>query len=100
MDSRIASEIEFHNRAYTEDLRVDTSKYYLSIQASIDYYRRRLEKRSPGKDVLEYGCGENSYATLLSRWAAGLPPSISRTSQSTTAARPRRRRSSRTSVSK
>lgn len=72
MDARLASEVEFHNRAYSEDLRHCTSKYYLSIQASIDFYRNYLAANSRGKDVLEYGCGENSYAALLSQWGARL----------------------------
>jgi SAM-dependent methyltransferase len=70
MDSRIAREIAFHNHAYTEDVRNPARKYYLSIQASIDFYRDFLQSHSPGKDVLEYGCGENSYAAQLSKWQA------------------------------
>jgi SAM-dependent methyltransferase len=71
MDARIAREAAFHNDEYNEPLRRKAvGKPYLCIQASIDFYRKFLQSHAPGKDVLEYGCGVNSYAYLLSQWGA------------------------------
>jgi SAM-dependent methyltransferase len=70
MEPRLAREAAFHNNAYTHNVRNPVTKYYLSIQASIDFYRDFLHQHAPGKDVLEYGCGENSYAQELSEIGA------------------------------
>lgn len=71
-ETRYSAEAEFHNRTYSEHSRHVTDKYYRVIASSSDFYRRFLELHSPGKRVLEYGCGENSFAVLMSKRGASV----------------------------
>src|SRR5581483_11184266 len=58
---------EFHNQAYADNVRQVTKKYYVATVASSQHYRQYLEANCRGKRVLEYGCGENSYAIFMTK---------------------------------
>jgi len=50
-------EREFHDHAFSSDLRECTQKFYALTQVEYDEYEARLRALVPGADVLEYGCG-------------------------------------------
>ncbi len=62
---RYESEREFHNRAFTEDVRERAAKYYEITKPNRDYYFELLGQRCSGKRCLEYGCGPGSAAFFL-----------------------------------
>ena len=68
-DRRYEDEREFHNRAFSEDVRKDAEKYYSVADNSRRLYHEYLLAHSAGKTVLEYGCGPGSAA--FARVASG-----------------------------
>jgi ubiquinone/menaquinone biosynthesis C-methylase UbiE len=70
MSERYESEREFHNRAFSEDVRSSVGKFYSVIRSSRAFYERFLAERAPGARALEYGCGPGSYAFFLARQGA------------------------------
>ncbi|MGA7413368.1 MAG: class I SAM-dependent methyltransferase [Bryobacteraceae bacterium] len=63
-------ESQFHDTAFSTDLRKNESKYYSVVQASFKSYEEVLTSDCEGKAVLEYGCGPGSYAFVLQRCGA------------------------------
>lgn len=66
---RYEDERDFHNKAFSGDVRKSATKYYSIIEKSRQYYHTYLMQHGAGKRVLEYGCGPGSAAFRLA--AAG-----------------------------
>lgn len=65
-EPRKEREADFHDRAFSEQTRRALwSKYYLIVESSSRYYSEYIERRCPGADVLEYGCGPSGKAGFL-----------------------------------
>jgi SAM-dependent methyltransferase len=67
---RYDAEREFHDRAFSEDVRARAGKFYAVIRASRAFYEGFLAERAQGARALEYGCGPGSYAFFLARHGA------------------------------
>ena len=67
---RYTAEREFHDRAFSEDVRARAGKFYAVIRASRAFYEGFLAERAQGARALEYGCGPGSYAFFLARHGA------------------------------
>lgn len=60
---RLVREAEFHDHLYSTRIRQSAEKYYAVSRSSRDAYKRQLlEDATRGARVLEYGCGQGSYA--------------------------------------
>jgi len=60
---RLVREAEFHDHLYSTGIRQSAEKYYAVSRSSRDAYKRQiLEDAKRGARVLEYGCGQGSYA--------------------------------------
>lgn len=68
-EARFQREADFHNHSYASDVRHGAAKYYTVSRGSHAAYSAMLHADVFGKSVLEYGCGEGSYAFDLA--AAG-----------------------------
>ena len=68
--SKIEREKEFHNKAFGDDTRQVTDKYYLIAQSSRKYFTDLTKKCGHGMQVLEYGCGPGSSAFMLAQLGA------------------------------
>jgi ubiquinone/menaquinone biosynthesis C-methylase UbiE len=66
---RYEREREFHNHAFGAgcDVRAKAVGRFYSVSTSFVWYRRRLAELSPGRHILEYGCGPGSMAFELAR---------------------------------
>lgn len=73
---RKREEIEFHDRLRDAHLREDpeayarltsNKKFYAVARASAEFFQRWLRDRSPGKAVLDFGCGDGMYALAAAR---------------------------------
>ncbi len=62
---RVKAEAEFHDSTYQSGTRKSISRFYDLMEESSRFYRNFLGARAAGKQVLEYGCGENSAAPFL-----------------------------------
>ncbi len=71
-DAREQREREFHDRVYGSGEYHDrpAAKFYSIARSAYDYYQSRLLTDVEGADVLEYGCGDGSYAFDLARRGA------------------------------
>jgi SAM-dependent methyltransferase len=71
-DARWAREQDFHDRAYGTGQYYDdrTAKYYAIARDAYRFYEEQLHAAAAGATVLEYGCGEGSYAFELARTSA------------------------------
>ena len=67
---RTEREAEFHDRAFTADVRASTAKFYSVTVSSKGYYLSRILEDCAGKKVLEYGCGPGGYSRDLARAGA------------------------------
>ena len=56
-DHRTEREAKFHDRAFTEDVRASTAKFYSVTVSSKGYYLSRILENCAGQEVLEIGCG-------------------------------------------
>ena len=68
-DHRTEREAEFHDRAFMEDVRASTAKFYSVTVSSKGYYLSRILENCAGQEVLGYGCGPGGYSGDLA--AAG-----------------------------
>ena len=67
---RLAREAQFHDHLYSAGTRQAAEKYYAVSRRSREAYERLLlEEAKRGERILEYGCGQGSYAFELA--AAG-----------------------------
>jgi SAM-dependent methyltransferase len=65
-DGRREREADFHDRAFSDEIRSDLwSKYYRVVRSSTDFHRRYVESHCEGAAVLEYGCGLTNQALFL-----------------------------------
>lgn len=64
---RLTKEQEFHNHAFSENVREVTSKFYSVFYLIENKYVKKLTDKSPGKKYLEYGCGEGSSAYKIAQ---------------------------------
>jgi SAM-dependent methyltransferase len=69
-NTRYDAEREFHDRAFSEDVRRQVGKFYSVIRSSRAFYEGFLAERAPGARALEYGCGPGSHAFFLARHGA------------------------------
>lgn len=67
-------EREFHDRVYGSGEYHDrpAAKFYTIAGAAYSFYERQLTEDVAGSDVLEYGCGDGSYAFDLARRGANV----------------------------
>lgn len=66
-DDRLAREQEFHDRAFAENVRETTGRFYSVTESFFAWYERTLTALAPGARTLEYGCGQGSAAFDLAR---------------------------------
>lgn len=74
-EKRLEREREFHDHAFSSDLREGTQKFYALTQIEYDEYEARLRTLLPGADVLEYGCGPYGFiyeAAMTARSASAI----------------------------
>ena len=65
-DDRLARERAFHNARFEEgDNRQVQLKYYWAIAEGAERYVETVARLAAGKDVLEYGCADGSFARRL-----------------------------------
>ena len=69
-DLRVDREAEFHDRAFTENVRAPAAKFYAVTEISKRFYVDLITSECSGSRVLEYGCGPGGYATDLARAGA------------------------------
>ena len=62
---KAAREAEFHDQAFTSNVRGRAGKFYAVAQSSKDFYHKNVEEDCAGKTILEYGCGTGSHAFAL-----------------------------------
>jgi 2-polyprenyl-3-methyl-5-hydroxy-6-metoxy-1,4-benzoquinol methylase len=76
---RKQEEIEFHDRLRAAQLKQDPAayarltsnkKYYAAARESGEYFQDWIRRRSPGRTVLDFGCGDGMYALLAARSGA------------------------------
>jgi SAM-dependent methyltransferase len=70
MPTRLKNEKEFHDRVFQNGTRARVTEYYVVVRASRAFYEEYLSQHSPGKTVLEYGCGPGSAAFFLAERGA------------------------------
>lgn len=63
---RILSEKEFHNKIFANNKRFYLNKYYDAVSSAKIYYQKLIQRNSFGSVILEYGCGPDSQAFILS----------------------------------
>lgn len=63
-DDRIENERTFHNAILESQARKKLTGAYSIAQASEDWYQNSLIKNSHDAAILEYGCGQHSYAAF------------------------------------
>lgn len=59
-DSRLKREADFHDRAFAQQTRQATSRFYAVARSSKAAYAARVLEGCGGLSVLEYGCGPGS----------------------------------------
>ena len=69
---RIASERDFHNRRFADEVRQPTHGFYRVVQGAFDEYDRKLFQLTEGNDVLEYGCSFGQNAVRLASCAKSI----------------------------
>lgn len=69
-EARLEREREFHDRAFADNVRARTKRFYAVAAAMYRWYEQTLRDRAPGARVLEYGCGPGSQAFGLARAGA------------------------------
>lgn len=62
MQDRLEKEKVFHNEAFATGIRKPLDAYYSIFGRIRHEFQRRLDIYASGKDLLECGCGVNSYA--------------------------------------
>lgn len=62
MQDRLQKEKVFHNEAFAKGIRKPLDAYYSVFSRIRMHFRQKLDDYSVGKDLLECGCGVNSYA--------------------------------------
>jgi SAM-dependent methyltransferase len=68
---RLAAEREFHNRKFGETQEgAGSDAIYELPRVAYRFYESEVAPRAPGARVLEFGCGDNSYAPKLNGWGA------------------------------
>lgn len=70
MDARLERERAFHDRAFAEDVRARTKRFYAVAPAMYRWYEATLDSHAAGARALEYGCGPGSRAFHLARRGA------------------------------
>jgi ubiquinone/menaquinone biosynthesis C-methylase UbiE len=65
MQNRLEKERAFHNEAFSTGIRKPLDAYYSIFGAIRNDFQKRLHSYAKGKNVLECGCGLNSYAKDL-----------------------------------
>ena len=68
--SRTAREAQFHDHAFTSNVRERAGKFYAVAQSSKAFYHAQVERECAGKRILEYGCGTGSHAFALAKRGA------------------------------
>jgi len=68
---RLEAEREFHNRKFgdAQEHGAPDAIYELP-RVAYRYFEAQVQPRAKGAKVLEYGCGDSSYALKLNRWGA------------------------------
>jgi SAM-dependent methyltransferase len=68
---RLEAEREFHNRKFGEAQEHGApDAIYELPRVAYRYFEAEVAPRARGAKVLEYGCGDSSYALKLNRWGA------------------------------
>ena len=70
LSDRLERETDFHDHLYTTGVREQAVKYYSITKRSRNQYRQLLNELGYRKRVLEYGCGQGSYAFELAATGA------------------------------
>ena len=65
MNENLLREQQFHDKIFQDHSRAQAAKFYSTTQSSRHFYESLLLADCRNKSVLEYGCGEGSYAYLL-----------------------------------
>jgi SAM-dependent methyltransferase len=67
VDDRKTRERDFHDAAFGGETERRSNRFYALAESSSADYREALLSRAPGRRILEYGCGPDSYAFALAR---------------------------------
>lgn len=67
MPTRQEREAAFHDRAFASDLRAPAHRFWAANRKTDQRYEELLSELGGGRRVLEYGCGEGSFALALAR---------------------------------
>lgn len=67
---RLERERQFHDQAFSSDLRECTEKYYALTEIEYNEYEARLKELVPCADILEYGCGPYGFIYEAARSAS------------------------------
>jgi len=71
LERRLAAEREFHNRKFGEAQEHGApDAIYELPRVAYRFFEAEVQPRARGAKVLEYGCGDSSYALKLNRWGA------------------------------
>lgn len=70
MNENLRREQQFHNRIFQDHSRAQAAKFYSTTESSRKFYQSLLLADCKNRSVLEYGCGEGSYAYLLAEQGA------------------------------
>jgi ubiquinone/menaquinone biosynthesis C-methylase UbiE len=66
---RLEAEREFHNRKFGEERAHSASEAIYELpRVAYRFFEAEVQPRAAGAKVLEYGCGDSSYAVKLSQW--------------------------------
>lgn len=69
LERRLAAEREFHNRKFGAAHEHGGSRSIYELpRAAYRYLEREIKARAAGADILEYGCGDSSYAIKMTQW--------------------------------
>lgn len=66
MDNRKQSEQDYHNKAFSEQTRKGSWKFYSVANLSNSYFEKQIARYSKNKTVLDYGCGLGENTEFLS----------------------------------
>lgn len=67
MKSRIEREREYHNEAFSNNVRKDLDKYYAIFEEPRQKYKDEITPKSPDENILEYGCGIGGMTEVIAQ---------------------------------
>jgi ubiquinone/menaquinone biosynthesis C-methylase UbiE len=69
---RLEAEREFHNRKFGGEAHGASEAIYELPRVAYRFFEAQVQPRAAGAKVLEFGCGDSSYAVKLSQWGGSV----------------------------